>query len=226
MSKVPYLQGLGISLIDQDRVPSQAAFPRKFNPYASAIWSLVLTEIRDTKPDKAWAFAIQRYLDLCQTKNVYPFREQGGSNQDLLDHLKKCRDELIRVFENTHPPLLNTYSVLQVKRSAELSPKGFVLRVTSTFVLHDPTFKNHLTLMGFVPDGPNKLRHKIGTYTQVQFWYSASRWYVSYVIEGPHIPQILDRLPPKQRLEKFIVEDLWFPLTRSARPDHQGPRFI
>lgn len=223
--RIPYLSGLGISLIDQDRVPSQAAFPRKFNPYASALWSIVISQLKDANPQRAWAAAIQKYLDMCQAKNVYPFREQSGNNQSLLNHLKQCRDLLIKVFETVHPPLMSQYSVLQVQRSAELSAKGFTLSVVSTFTLDDPTFKQHLVNLGFQQQS-NKLYKKLDVYTEVKFWFKNGKWYVEYSIQGPHIPEMLDKLPPKQRLEKFIIEDLWFPLTKSERPQHKGPRFI
>jgi hypothetical protein len=225
----PFLSALGISLIDQGIRPSLRSYPMKFNPNASACWSVVLQALpEDLSVEDAWSEAVSRFVEVCSDNGVYPFREETSSNQQLQTHLKKCRDELLHVLGDVIHPLLDQHTVLSITRNCDLSADGFLLSVTSTFKNEDPTFEQHLLNLGF--GIVNKVYFKrINQQVNLQFRRLEglpSRWSVKYEITGRMLPELPGMVASKAELEKYLIRGLWFPLTKDSRPEHQGPRFI
>lgn len=223
-----YLDYLGVTPLDQDRGPSTYNFPIKCNPSAVSIWVLALSDlVLSTDPKEAWAAALEKYVNLCNAKGIFPFRESSTGNKELLAHLTQCRNELVKLFTEVQHPFMDEYTILSIDRTASIEAKGFQLKVVALFRFPDPTFDRHLQNLGFIELG-TKFIKQLGPHVFVSFWEDDRmyRWYVSYTIQGCQIPEHVNNLPNKQQLEKFLVSDLWFGLTKEARPNHRGPRFI
>lgn len=228
MNALPFLSSLGVNIVHQLRMPELVSFPNAFNPFGSSVWAVAVQKVPDTLPvEAAWKYAIETYVQLCQELDVYPFRRSGSNNEKLLAHLSANRQALIHDLELVQHPFLDQYSVLTIDRICELSEEGFVLTVGSIFIVEDPTFKQHLTNQGFtLIDSQYFKRVNQNSHITFRLTEIATRWKVTYVITGRMLPELPEKLATKEQLEKFFVKRLWFPLTRSARVDHQGPRFI
>jgi len=224
-----FLSGLGIPLMLQGLVPAVASFPAQCNPSGSAVWSLVLAMLPESAaPADAWDAAMMLYVEKCQEQGIHPFKDEEATNQTLLTTLKKCRDDLLLELQTMPHPLLDEYSILEIVRECVLDGSGFSLEVRAIFKNDDPTFSRHLSNLGYSFVN-NQSMKRVNQYTTVQFSPLPElnfRWQVSYVITGTTLPVVPKMLATKKQLEKFFVNGIWIPLTRDARPNHQGPRFI
>lgn len=224
-----FLSGLGVSIPEQGVRPCSASFPRKFNPYASAVWSVVVHEIpEDISIYEAWNLAVSTFIEACDRQGVFPFREQAGNNEKLLEILKQSRNSLLEEFRQIGHPLLDPYSVLSIDREASLFSDGFILTVKSLFKNTDPTFRNSLLELGFAPSDDTLVK-RLGQDLSISFYeanHQYIRWYVEYKINGRMLPELPQLLATKEQLEDFLVKGIWIPLIKSEDPNHQGPRFI
>ena len=224
-----FLSGLGVSVLEQAIKPCTVSFPSKFNPYGASVWSVIVRYIPDNlSVEAAWEFAITDYVTVCQEKGIHPFKAVATNNEKLIEVLTQNRNELLRELEAVEHPLLDQYSILEIDRKAELTSIGFVLSVTAIFKNTDPTFAQHLANLGFGPvnKAMTKRVSQQATLKFSQVQNLNSRWEVEYTIIGPQLPELPQMLATKEQLERFFVNGIWIPLTKQARPNHQGPRFI
>lgn len=230
MADSPYLVRLGLSEVDIKTKPTQAAFPRIFNPYGSVLWEAALADPKvqaQRAPALAWVASVRKYLTLCQAQGVFPFREDDTANTKIVEHLESCRSDIESELKGLVPDVLSPFSAVHVDRHAHVHPMGFALSVAFSFRLDDPTFKTRLTNSGFTPYN-HKFHKALGLFSQIQFWHSRSSglWWAKYTISCRRHPLVLTRLPSRRGIELFVLDKLWAPLTKASRPDHRGPRVI
>lgn len=221
------LDNLGVLPALQEHPPCVQSYPSGFNPQASHLWVLALQDLQTTKgiPEQ-WDDALLAFLDVCSDHDVMPFSNRQATNDKLIFQLSACRDRLYDVLSTLNYGLTETYKVLSLRRSATLSPQGFTLEVASLFKNEDPTFHTHLLETGFCPVETSLVR-RLDSFSVISFkpLHSVNRWEVTYSVSGTLLPSLGCELATTEKLQQALI-NLWLDLTKSARPQYVGPRFI
>lgn len=231
----PFFNNLGITDIQQGRSPTAETFPLAFNPNNKSVWEQAVHELVPSEPALDWVTAIQRYVALCEAQGVYPFQSvQQSRNDRIVDYLRERRRAFVKFIDYT-----NFFDVVKLRttdRKVVITNTGFVLTVTGTANITDPSFEKWLIEMPYPrfdlvkQDG----RHWKTLQTGLRmFAYrdhgsnSPERWVIGYEITCPIFPDLPDiHIPSKQQLEKFVLDILWLPILRSTRPKKTTHRLI
>lgn len=230
----PFLSNLGVLDTDQIKNPRKDSFPSAFNPNCSEVWSAVIQSMTVTEDIAAnWALAIRLFIEVCITKDLYPFSNlKQSANDMILTALNDSRKAVVKFMNRTR--MLHYVNLKATRREVEVNNLGFTLRVYGAAVLKDPTFEQWLLKM---PMPAFRLKHQ-GRYvkqldtqtTMVVYNEGASlsqRWHVGYEIVVHHFPDLPGKhMPSKAELERFVLSILWLPVLKSHRPDGFHHRLI
>lgn len=231
----PFLTNLGITAIQQARTPTPDTFPLTFNPNNKSLWQQAVYELVPSDPVIDWVTTIQRYVALCETRGTYPFQSvQQSRNDQISDFLRDSRRAFVKFIDRTD--FFAGVKLRTTDRKVVITDKGFVLTVSATANISDPSFEKWLIEMPFPRFDLVKKegRHWKTLQTGLRmFAYrdhgsnSPERWVVGYEITCPIYPDLPDQhLPSKQQLEKFVLDILWMPHLRAMRPKKMLHRLI
>jgi hypothetical protein len=206
-----------------------------FNPNNKSVWQKAVHELVPENPTVDWVRCIQRYVDLCTLRGVYPFQSvQQSRNDQISDYLRERRRAFVKFIDQTD--FFEGVKLRTTDRKVVVTDKGFVLTVTATARIVDPSFEKWLMEMPFPRFDLVKKegRHWKTLQTGLRmFAYrdlgsnSPERWVVGYEITCPIYPDLPDKhLPSKQQLEKFVLDILYMPHLRAMRPKKALNRLI
>jgi hypothetical protein len=231
----PFFNNLGITDIQQGRSPTAETFPLSFNPNNKSVWEQAVHELVPQEPAVDWVTTIQRYILLCESQGVYPFQSvQQSRNDQIVDYLRERRRAFVKFIDFTN--FFDSVKLRTTERKVIVTNTGFVLTVTATANITDPSFEKWLAEMPFPRFDLVKKegRHWKTLQTGLRmFAYrdhgsnSSERWVIGYEINCPIYPDLPDNhVPSKQQLEKFVLDILWLPILRSTRPRKTTHRLI
>src|ERR1700693_5287703 len=84
-SKIPYLDKLGITTVEQQHTPAPHLMPLVFNPKAQTLWDAAIATLKPTATAmNDWAVCIDRFLTFCADSDIYPFSKTKTSSNDLI----------------------------------------------------------------------------------------------------------------------------------------------
>lgn len=232
----PFLSNLGVSAIEQARAPTVDAFPQALNPNNKSEWGTAIQNLVTTGDTlKDWGLAIKDYVRLCTDRGVYPFQNVHQNRNDrITDYLRERRRQFVHFIDRAH--FFDGVRVRTSGRTVKVTDTGFVLRVTATAYIKDPSFAQWLTQMPMPRF--DFVKHE-GRHTKVlgpgltmfaeneRQSRSPERWIIGYEITCPVFPDIpTSHTPSRAELENFILDVLWMPLLRSMRPQKMTHRLV
>lgn len=230
-----FFNNLGITDIQQGRTPTAETFPLAFNQNNKSLWEQAVHELIPKEPVLDWIAAIQRYVSLCEEHGVYAFQSvQQSRNDQIVDYLRERRRAFVKFIDFTS--FFESIKLRTTDRKVVITNTGFVLTVTATANITDPSFEKWLIQMPYPRF--ELVKHEGRHWKTLQaglrmFAYrdhgsnSPERWVIGYEINCPIYPDLPDiHLPSKQQLEKFVLDILWLPILRSTRPRKATHRLI
>lgn len=224
----PFLSNLGISVFEQARSPTGDSFPTAFNTNNRYVWQQAVAEY---KPGHSamedWGLAIKHYIELCESSGVFPFQATHISRNDQIHYyLQACRQNINRFLNRSK--LLSELKIRKTHHQVVVTPTGFHIEVSAWVYLKDPTFPEFLTRMPYprfnpARDEDGRYTKKLGPGLEMHAYNESvrmdQRWHIGYTIQCnvfPDVPAV--GAPSKAELEKFILDVLWMPVLREARP--------
>lgn len=228
MSEIPYLSNLGVPVLFQARTPTADGFPITFNPHTKAQWDAAVKELTPSKDAvQDWGLVIQYYIDLCSKHGQYPFSgPHTSSNDQIVAVLKEARHAVVKFINKSE--LIKMVSFRDTHRKVSMTATGFILQVQGQARLKDETFPQWLVQapmprFDIIRDADGKYIKHLG-YNTAFFAYNeganmTARWHVGYEIVVDKFPDIPNHpTPSKAELERFILDILWMPVLKQARP--------
>lgn len=232
----PFLSNLGVTPIQQARTPTVDAFPLAFNTNARGEWGAAVQNLQTTGDTiKDWGLTIKEFVKLCTGRGVYPFQNvQQNRNDRITDYLRERRRQFVHFIDRSK--FFEGVRVRTSNREVKATDTGFILRVTATAYIKDPSFVQWLTQMPM----PNFsfIKHE-GRHTKVlgpglimfaeneRQSRSPERWIIGYEITCPVFPDIpTSHTPSRAEIEAFVLDVLWMPILRSARPQKLLHRLV
>jgi hypothetical protein len=232
----PFLFNLGIRSFDQARPPTVDTFPTAFNTSNRSIWTKAIQQLQPSGNSlQDWAVTLKRYIDLCTHDGIFPFQSSYSEsrNDQIFIYLRERRRSFVKFVDKCH--LFDDVKIRSTHHKATVTDKGFVLTVYAQARITDPSFIGWLQGL---PLPRFSLRQSDGRYIRtIQdgleiFVYNEApplpeRWCIGYNISCSMYPDIPNNhLPSKAELERFILDILWMPILRSARPVNTNHRLI
>lgn len=228
MAQSPFLAALGITPIQQARVPTADGFPPVFNPNHRTIWDRVVQEMPHSgNTMKDWGLAIRDFVDACEAQGSYAFVTFHQNRNDMIvSHLQARRRVFVK-FVN-HTDFFKDVYLRTTHRKVAMTDTGFTIIVYAEAIIDDPTFVQWLQQM---PYPKLQLQTNTGRYIRtlmddlevvVENDYNrnmSQRWRIGYEINCPIFPDVPGNpTPSKGELERFVLDVLWMPLLRGMRP--------
>ncbi len=225
------LSALGVPLRDQTSAPTIDTFPIRFNQNTEVQWREAVGSISETQPDRAWARALENYVDLCTKRSVYPFSPHDSQNDRIYGALITARRTVVRWMER-----YDLHSVLKARRTHRLVrmiPTGFVLRCEGEcdYVKGDLPITEKLGLRRTSTDYAAIWQRDIAA--GLTFFIAnkganlSGRWSYGYEIAVNIFPSIPGRpLASSKELEEFILRVLYLPILRAYRPQGMHHRLV
>jgi hypothetical protein len=233
MAQEPFLSALGVTAIQQARTPTATSFPLSFNPNNQSLWYEAVHRLEpsgDAQTD--WALTIREYIKLCQDRGVFPFQNVHlqQRNDQISDFMRERRRAFVDFIDSAK--FFDGVKVRTTKREVTVTDTGFVLTVTATAYIKDPSFEQWLQQSPI----PNftliaDRRHSRVLHPGLRMFAenegSNSSWNIGYEIVCPIYPDLPDHhTPSKAEIENFVLSVLWMPLLRSIRPHQLTHRLI
>lgn len=200
-------------------LPKDNLFPSGLNPAVRGLWPAAIRLARSQNPKTAWAQAIEQVIELAESKNLYPFRDNQSNNDKILLEFIKRRRAVVKFIDNNG--ILSYLRTRTSKRSVTVNPNGFVLNVdvTCVTIANDPTFIDAFGLRR-----ANGRRERILGQGLVFYMYNegagmSQRWHIGYTMTIDTLPSIPGNpLASDTDLEKFILDIMYMPILRCYRP--------
>jgi len=233
MAQPPFLSALGVSAIQQARTPTADAFPIAFNPNNKAEWATAVHSIEVTgEAQTDWGLAIRQYVQLCQARGVFPFQNVHlARNDQISDFMRERRRSFVNFIDQSQ--FFENVKIRTTERHVTVTDVGFVLTVTATAYIKDPSFGNWLTqtpIPNFSIVG--KDQHSRILEQGLRMFANADdidkqSWNLGYEIVCPIYPDLPDQhTPSKAEIENFVLKILWMPLLKAVRPRQLTHRLI
>lgn len=229
---------LGVPESHFGKKPGVYGYPKKFSPEALPVWKEMLCSKEFKKKtnnlnlDMSWHIAIQDFLELCETRGVFPFVNSTdiSRNEYISDFIRRSRIELVKYFNE-----IKLFEKVKVKKAyRKYTRKDGGLIVSSwaeLFPVHDPNFESWLTqtpLPRFLKTVNNRWTKQLRP--NLQIWVriiNKSRITIGFNIQTAGVISIPgNKSPSRKEVDDYIDDLIFLPIIRSHRFDNLKTRLF
>lgn len=232
----PFLSNLGVTVLEQARPPTSNTFPPAFEQQNHHDWdAAVIQLIPSGNALEDWAITIKRYVELCTARNVFPFQTlQQNRNDQITEFFRTRRRAFVKFIDRCN--FFDNVTIRSTHHKVIVTDRGFILTIYAKARISDPSFVKWLTEIPYprfdiVKDQQGRhirqIMDGLDMFVINEAGNLPERWDVGYDIMCPFYPDIPnDHTPSKAEMERFILDILWMPILRSARPLHMNYRLL
>lgn len=135
-------------------------------------------------------------------------------NAQIIHFLQAARFQVVKFLNNSGP--YDHLTLKAVKRTCELTKKGFVIRVIGQIQKVEPRIETWLLTRpwpAFRPKGNGVYGRQLGEHIRVVFYNHEAgmtqRWYIGYEITCPYKPQLIDPDADTEKIEEWLLRVIW-----------------
>lgn len=234
---------LGVPEASQNRAPSVAVYPPRFNPKLRSVWESIFKdsdsrELLKLKPDNQskWDWAIREFLSTCRKQGLLPFDDKFSNvdNERISNMLAKQRLRIVNLLDSLS--LLKDVTVKKVRRRVFRTPSNFTIHQEAELRIKPHRLDDFVdTLLsiknGFIINSEGQYEKHINPHVLISFSKKAGDNYLFCYkvthVEHPFIAPGSARGVSKKRYEDYIIKNIWVPISKKHKFKHyKGNRII
>jgi hypothetical protein len=225
------LSALGVPLKDQQSPPTIETMPIRFSQDTLPIWREAISTVSATQADRAWARAVENYVNICSQRSTYPFGSHDSQNDRIYSILIAARRTVVRWMEKNN--LHKQMKTRQTKRLVRMTSTGFILRCEGLCDYINeplPILENlglRRTSVDYAAIWQLDIDNGLTFFVANKGANLSGRWSYGYEIAVDVFPSVPGKpLASTKELEEFVLKTLYLPILRAYRPQGMHHRLV